>query len=59
LYPAFRALFVEPNPVPVKHVLKRSGRIASAEVRSPLCSLSAASVRVVEGALGGLVRFRG
>jgi 4-hydroxy-tetrahydrodipicolinate synthase len=59
LYPAFRALFVEPNPVPVKHVLKRAGKMASAEVRPPLCPLSAASVRVVEGALGGLVRFRG
>jgi 4-hydroxy-tetrahydrodipicolinate synthase len=57
LYPAFRALFVEPNPVPVKHALARAGKISSAEVRSPLCPLSPASVRVVEGALGGLVRF--
>ncbi|MFZ9746877.1 MAG: dihydrodipicolinate synthase family protein, partial [Opitutaceae bacterium] len=59
LYPAFRALFVEPNPVPVKHVLARAGKIGSAAVRSPLCPLSAASVRIVEGALGGLMRFRG
>lgn len=57
LYPAFRALFVEPNPVPVKHALARAGRIGSAEVRSPLCPLSAASVRAVEGALAGMVRF--
>jgi 4-hydroxy-tetrahydrodipicolinate synthase len=57
LYPAFRALFVEPNPVPVKHVLARAGKIGSGEVRSPLCPLSAASVRLVEHALVGLVRL--
>ncbi len=57
LYPAFRALFVEPNPVPVKHVLTRAGKIGSSEVRSPLCPLSAASVRLVESTLGGLVRL--
>ena len=57
LYPAFRALFVEPNPVPVKHVLARAGKIASPEVRSPLCPLIPASVRVVEGALAGFVRL--
>ena len=57
LYPAFRALFIEPNPVPVKHALARAGKIGSAEVRSPLCALSPGSVRVVESALGELVRF--
>src|SRR4029077_13517261 len=43
LYPAFKAIFVEPNPVPIKDVLARAGVISSAEVRLPLCPLSPAS----------------
>jgi len=39
LYPLFKALFIEPNPVPVKVALARAGRISSAEVRSPLCEI--------------------
>ena len=39
-YPLFKALFLEPNPVPVKYALKRAGIIQSEEVRSPLSSLS-------------------
>jgi 4-hydroxy-tetrahydrodipicolinate synthase len=39
-YPLFRDLFVESNPVPVKHALVQSGIIASPEVRLPLAPLS-------------------
>lgn len=51
LYPAFKALFVEPNPVPVKYALRRAGIIAAEEVRPPLCEMTPASVRVLEAAL--------
>ena len=37
LYPAFKTLFIEPNPVPIKAALTRAGIISSEEVRSPLC----------------------
>lgn len=40
LYPLFKALFIEPNPVPVKLALMRAGVIASDEVRSPLCPMT-------------------
>lgn len=43
LYPLFKALFIESNPVPVKHAMKVAGLIASCEVRSPLCELETAS----------------
>ncbi len=42
-YPLFRDLFVEPNPVPVKHILHQTGMIASAEVRLPLTHLDSAN----------------
>ena len=35
-YPLFKALFIEPNPVPIKYALKRAGIIQSDEVRLPL-----------------------
>jgi 4-hydroxy-tetrahydrodipicolinate synthase len=54
LYPIFKALFVEPNPVPIKAALKRAGLIASAEVRSPLCPMSEANARILERALAQL-----
>ena len=44
----FRTLFVEPNPVPVKHLLARAGIIRSAEVRLPLCEMSPANRAAVE-----------
>ncbi len=40
LYPISKALFIEPNPVPVKAALARAGIISSAEVREPLCPMS-------------------
>lgn len=51
LYPAFKALFIEPNPVPIKAALLRAGLISSAEVRSPLCGMSEANARVLDGVL--------
>lgn len=54
LYPAFKTLFVEPNPVPIKVALARAGIIGSAEVRLPLCGMSAANARVLEQVLAKL-----
>lgn len=54
LFPVFKSLFIEPNPVPVKTALVRAGVIASAEVRAPLCELSAASAAVLEQSLVAL-----
>jgi 4-hydroxy-tetrahydrodipicolinate synthase len=47
LYPVFKALFVEPNPVPVKLALARAGIISSPEVRLPLCVASAANQQLI------------
>jgi len=47
LYPVFRALFVEPNPVPIKAALAHAGVIGSAEVRLPLTEMSSANLQVL------------
>jgi 4-hydroxy-tetrahydrodipicolinate synthase len=39
LYPLFKDLFIEPNPVPIKYALSRQGRLAP-DVRLPLCEMS-------------------
>lgn len=39
LYPLFKDLFIEPNPVPIKHALALRGEI-DREVRLPLCEMS-------------------
>ncbi len=54
LYPAFKTLFIEPNPVPIKVALQRAGIIGSAEVRSPLCEMSDANAKILEGVLAAL-----
>lgn len=54
LYPVFKALFIEPNPVPVKTALARAGRISSASVRSPLCEMSKANEQTLIAALGAI-----
>jgi 4-hydroxy-tetrahydrodipicolinate synthase len=54
LYPAFKTLFIEPNPVPIKAALVRAGIIASAEVRSPLCEMGPESAKAVEQVLARL-----
>jgi 4-hydroxy-tetrahydrodipicolinate synthase len=56
LYPMFKAIFVEPNPVPVKAALARAGIIGSAEVRPPLSGMTAASTQILEKALATLDR---
>jgi len=40
-YPLFKALFTDPNPVPIKTAMARAGLIASDEVRAPLCEMTA------------------
>lgn len=54
MYPVFKTLFIEPNPVPVKVALARAGIIGSAEVRAPLCEMSAANLKVLEQVLAKL-----
>jgi 4-hydroxy-tetrahydrodipicolinate synthase len=56
LFPLFKALFVEPNPVPLKAALARAGIIGSEAVRLPLCAMEAASRAVLAKALSGLRR---
>jgi len=43
LYPVFKTLFIEPNPVPVKFALARAGIIRSDLVRPPLAELTQVS----------------
>ena len=54
LYPVFKSLFIEPNPVPVKTALLRAGRISSAEVRSPLCDMTEANRQTLVAALAAI-----
>lgn len=54
LYPVFKTLFIEPNPVPIKAALLRAGIIASGEVRSPLCEMTDANARTLEQVLAKL-----
>lgn len=51
LYPLFKAIFVEPNPVPVKFAMHLAGLIGSTEVRAPLCKLSAAGRKTMNSVL--------
>ena len=55
LYPVFKTLFIESNPSPVKLAMVEAGIIGSAEVRSPLCALIAASRQTL---LASLAAFR-
>jgi 4-hydroxy-tetrahydrodipicolinate synthase len=47
LYPLFKALFIEPSPVPLKAALAASGIFESDEVRLPLCGMTPANRAVV------------
>jgi len=51
LYPVFKALFVEPNPVPVKAAMVAQRLISSPEVRLPLTGMSKTSAAVLNEAL--------
>jgi 4-hydroxy-tetrahydrodipicolinate synthase len=52
--PLFQALFLEPNPVPLKYALMRAGVIASDEVRLPLVPLQASTREAVDRILDDL-----
>ncbi len=54
LYPAFKTLFIEPNPVPIKAALVRAGIIGSDEVRLPLCEMSTANAQALAKVLATL-----
>jgi 4-hydroxy-tetrahydrodipicolinate synthase len=54
LYPVFKTLFIEPNPVPIKAALLQAGIITSDEVRSPLCGMTPANARTLEQVLASL-----
>ncbi|MCX7712334.1 MAG: 4-hydroxy-tetrahydrodipicolinate synthase [Chthoniobacterales bacterium] len=51
LYPLFRDLFIETNPVPIKFALAKKGLIASPEVRLPLAPLSQLSAEKLTATL--------
>jgi len=52
--PLFSALFVEPNPVPVKVALAEKGLISSPEVRLPLAPASEATFNLISRVLTAL-----
>jgi len=54
LYPIFKTIFIEPNPVPIKTALVRARRITSAEVRSPLCEMSKANEETLNAVLASI-----
>jgi 4-hydroxy-tetrahydrodipicolinate synthase len=56
LHPLFKALYLEPNPVPVKAALAIAGVFASEEVRLPLCRMPPASRAMLARALSGFLR---
>ncbi len=51
LYPVWKALFLEPNPVPVKFAMARAGLITSPEVRLPLSALTETTAAVLTATL--------
>ncbi len=59
LYPVFKALFVETNPVPVKTALARAGLIRSPEVRLPLCELTATARATLTSTLAAFAKSGG
>ena len=56
LYPFFKAIFLEPNPVPIKTALARVGIISSAAVRLPLCEMNPDNQAVLTKVLATLRR---
>jgi len=53
LYPLFKDLFIEPNPVPIKQALAWAGRMTP-EVRLPLCEMSDGNARRLRATLEAL-----
>jgi 4-hydroxy-tetrahydrodipicolinate synthase len=56
LFPLFKALFVEPSPVPVKTALAAAKIIQSDEVRLPLCAMEPLNRALLMRAVAGLRR---
>jgi 4-hydroxy-tetrahydrodipicolinate synthase len=56
LYPLFKALFIEPSPVPVKTALALARIIGSDEVRLPLCEMAPATRSVLVKAISAFRR---
>jgi 4-hydroxy-tetrahydrodipicolinate synthase len=56
LYPLFKALFIEPSPVPVKAALALARIISSDEVRLPLCRMEPANRAVLARAVSPFLR---
>ncbi|MGB0413438.1 MAG: 4-hydroxy-tetrahydrodipicolinate synthase [Coraliomargarita sp.] len=57
-YPLFKAIFLDPNPVPIKYALKQAGIIGSEEVRMPLSPITEQTKAVLDPLLTelGLVK---
>ena len=53
-HPLFKAIFTEPNPVPIKYALKQAGIITSDEVRLPLSSITAETCAALDPILAEL-----
>jgi 4-hydroxy-tetrahydrodipicolinate synthase len=56
LYPFFKALFIEPSPVPVKTALAMEHIISSDAVRLPLCRMESGNRAILARALSALRR---
>jgi 4-hydroxy-tetrahydrodipicolinate synthase len=54
LYPFFKAIFIESNPVPIKTALAMRGLIGSPEVRSPLWAMTPANREILVRSMRGL-----
>lgn len=50
-YPLFKALFLEPNPVPIKYALKQAGIISCEEVRLPLSPITVETMHQLDAVL--------
>lgn len=53
-FPFFKAIFLEPNPVPIKYALKQAGIISSDEVRLPLSQITTETLAVLDPMLAEL-----
>ena len=54
LSPFFKAIFLEPNPAPIKHCLRKAGIITSDEVRLPLVGLNDATRATLDALMAEL-----
>ncbi len=50
-YQLCKDLFIEPNPVPIKTAMQLAGQLPSAEVRLPLCEMSATNLAQLRATL--------